>query len=151
MWQPERRRPHPLIRGWLSISLASISPRLPSPIRASLFNYYSPRGLRHFQGVLTITDGAGGSHTRRLREAVAHRHAAATLFSNPPPSRGIATTIIFPTLSFSSRCLHSSATATARFARARNLIPLLFPLLRATAIYNHAYGTRRELLYKNIP
>lgn len=73
-------------RAALNLPRLNFAPSLlPTHPRASLFNYYSPRGLRHFQGVLTITDGTGGSHTRRLREAAAHRHAAATLFSNPLP------------------------------------------------------------------
>ena len=71
------------------------SSSLPPPHPRESLNYYNPRGLRHFQGILTITDGTGGSHTRRLRKAAAaHRHAAATLFSNPPSFRAITITTI---------------------------------------------------------
>lgn len=48
-----------------SISPRALRPLLPLHPARCLFNYYSPRSLRHFQGVLTITDETGDPRAPR--------------------------------------------------------------------------------------
>lgn len=135
----ERRRPPPLIRGRLSIYLPQF--RLasrPRPAPRSLFNYYGPRSLRHFQGVLTITDGTGGPHESSqtfARGAATPTHRGNIVFHPCLPASLSCIADVFP-----RRLLRYAfeRNGNALPARARNLIPPLSSLLRPAAIYSHA-------------
>lgn len=108
-----------------------------------LFNYYSPRSLRHFQGVLTITDGTGGlaRAVTDVRKGLLHTDMPqrATLFSAP-----LLASLLIP-LHRLLRSDGSCVRAQWQCSPSRNLIPPR-SYIPFTAIYNRTRDLRRQFL-----
>jgi len=118
-------------------------------VRASLFNYYSPRSLRHFQGVLTINDGTAGSHTSRRRDVCeGWLHTDMPQHCFPPFPCTTITITVFP---FSSLLyLYSGAMATLRSRTKFNIACYFFYYTLSRFIQSRMRNALWEFSNKNI-
>jgi len=123
MWQPSIASSSSSLNPRAALNLPRLNFASSFPTRASLFNYYSPRGLRHFQGVLTITDGTGGSHTRHLHTDTPQLHCFPTLRLSARHRHHY-----LPTLSYSPPvpAFESNGNGTLRSRTKFNSIAILF-------------------------